>query len=562
MKPTVLLNGMSVVVAFVAAACTSEITSGELGAGQGGPAATSAFTRRSVSFGATNRNDLSAWLSSSWFNTRYQLAAPSVTMTPTVNDTTPTTEAPVAPSVEPPTAEAPTAAAPAPVVQPTDPGSSTGTAVTPPAPGTTSFPTIEPGSFPGGFIEPTTSTEVRARLSAAELQALLPAAGGKFTFPPPYNSEAIRLTDANNCAGGRDCVRYVGYSYWRNINNHVGQDSMLIVLGLATQSGGAGFSLFRYHKDTEKLDALGPVFAGTSIPIDMTGEDIYFSGTRPTVVYAAQGSQLLRVDVLTKAVEVVFDAASTYGSNVYLWQHHSSDDDLVHSAALRATDTGETLGCLAYREDNGSLQLFKPEGDFDECQVDRSGKWLVIKDNIDGKSGEDNRIIDLDSGAETDLMDEQGAAGHSDLGYGLLIAEDNWNNLGGAVRAWRLGQSSLVGPLVYHDSAWRTEGSSHISHTNARPGMALADEVVCQSTLSRGDYNRGSEIFCYRLDGSLDVMVVAPVMTNLDAAGGGDDYAKAPKGNLDVTGRYFIWTSNTGGNRLDAFLVKIPALLE
>jgi hypothetical protein len=26
-----------------------------------------------------------------------------------------------------------------------------------------------------------------------------------------------------------------------------------------------------------------------------------------------------------------------------------------------------------------------------------------------------------------------------------------------------------------------------------------------------------------------------------------------------VTGRYFIWTTNLGGNRLDAFLVKVPA---
>ena len=32
-----------------------------------------------------------------------------------------------------------------------------------------------------------------------------------------------------------------------------------------------------------------------------------------------------------------------------------------------------------------------------------------------------------------------------------------------------------------------------------------------------------------------------------------------PKGNLDVTGRYFIWTTNMGGDRLDVFLVKIPA---
>jgi hypothetical protein len=47
-------------------------------------------------------------------------------------------------------------------------------------------------------------------------------------------------------------------------------------------------------------------------------------------------------------------------------------------------------------------------------------------------------------------------------------------------------------------------------------------------------------------------------MTDLDARGGGDDYAKLPKGNLDVTGRYFIWTSNVGGDRLDAFIVKVP----
>src|SRR5437773_8291174 len=62
------------------------------------------------------------------------------------------------------------------------------------------------------------------------------------------------------------------------------------------------------------------------------------------------------------------------------------------------------------------------------------------------------------------------------------------------------------------------------------------------------------------MDGSFKVLVVAPVMTDLNAPGGGsDDYVKQPKGNLDLTGQYFIWTSNTGGNRLDAFVVKIPS---
>jgi hypothetical protein len=80
----------------------------------------------------------------------------------------------------------------------------------------------------------------------------------------------------------------------------------------------------------------------------------------------------------------------------------------------------------------------------------------------------------------------------------------------------------------------------------------MADEIVCFPL----DANRNA-------DGSLDVLVVAQVMTDLDAAGGGDadgdDYEQTPKGNLDVTGRYFIWTANLGRDRLDAFLVKIPA---
>lgn len=38
------------------------------------------------------------------------------------------------------------------------------------------------------------------------------------------------------------------------------------------------------------------------------------------------------------------------------------------------------------------------------------------------------------------------------------------------------------------------------------------------------------------------------------------DYHRQPKGNLDVTGEWFVWTTNTGGigNRLDAFIVKVP----
>ena len=54
---------------------------------------------------------------------------------------------------------------------------------------------------------------------------------------------------------------------------------------------------------------------------------------------------------------------------------------------------------------------------------------------------------------------------------------------------------------------------------------------------------------------------MAPNLTDLNASGGGtDDYSKLPKGNIDVTGEYFIWTANAGTSRLDAFLVRIPPI--
>ncbi len=58
--------------------------------------------------------------------------------------------------------------------------------------------------------------------------------------------------------------------------------------------------------------------------------------------------------------------------------------------------------------------------------------------------------------------------------------------------------------------------------------------MVCSSNAYRANLPRVNEIVCYRLDGSLNTLIVAPNMTDLSAPGGGsDDYSKRPKGNLD-----------------------------
>jgi len=67
----------------------------------------------------------------------------------------------------------------------------------------------------GGFTEKAGSPALRARFTAPQIQAFLPANGAKgtFTFPAPYKTDAVRLTNASDCDGGADCFWYVGYSY-------------------------------------------------------------------------------------------------------------------------------------------------------------------------------------------------------------------------------------------------------------------------------------------------------------------------------------------------------------
>jgi len=91
-----------------------------------------------------------------------------------------------------------------------------------------------PAPSPGaGFIETAGSAALRPRFTRAQIDEFLPPDGAKgaFTFPAPYNTQGVRLTNASDCAGGADCLWYVGYSYWRNMNNHVGSADMYISLG-------------------------------------------------------------------------------------------------------------------------------------------------------------------------------------------------------------------------------------------------------------------------------------------------------------------------------------------
>jgi hypothetical protein len=181
-----------------------------------------------------------------------------------------------------------------------------------------------------------------------------------------------------------------------------------------------------------------------------------------------------------------------------------------------------------------------------------------------------NRIVDLLQGTITTIDDLNGSLGHLDMGFGYAVGADNFNSLPNATILLKFPVTSTerpVGPTLHYNKRWDIAAANHIAHGNAIAGQPAESQYACGSNASRVP-DMADEIVCFSLnpnrnpDGSLDVLVVGQVMTDLDAAGGrdfnGDDYTQLPKGNLDVTGRYFIWTTNMGGDRLDAFLVKVP----
>jgi hypothetical protein len=408
----------------------------------------------------------------------------------------------------------------------------------------------------GGFIEDSTTAVARSALTQSQINSFMPDRGS-FTFPSPYDTQGVRLTNASDCNGG-DCVNYAGYSYWRNMNNHIGMPSMLIFIGLDRHKGGVGPKLFELQKDTGQVTDLGPLFPSSHSLSWATGEGWYFSATMPTTMYLNEGSRIVRFDVITEEMQTVVDLAQHLGAGYLPTQMQSSDNDRVHSATVRHSSNFEALGCMAYEEATQRYHYFPVERDFDECQVDRSGEWLLIKANLDGANGEDNLIINLKTGHQRVLLDRDGAAGHSDMGHGYMIAADNWASDANTWKLWDFSQSTLKGERVYHNKNWDVFAPAHLSHTNARAGLTPQQQFACGSSVNRGAGPHANEIVCFNLNGTTSTVVVAPTMTSHDAAGGGNDYARFSKGNLDVTGQYFLWTSNLGSSRLDAFIVRVP----
>lgn len=323
----------------------------------------------------------------------------------------------------------------------------------------------------------------------------------------------LQLTNAGNTPNGCEPRNY---SYWPQINNHRGQDHFYVFVGRIGQKP----LLFRVTKATNHVDVV------EALPWEGTGEGWYFSDTRPFDLYVLDGPKILRYNVVTRSIETVAILESKHGS--MLRQAHSSSNDEVHSAT--ASDGNNDLGSVVFRR---GQQRFFPAGDgYDECQVDKSGRYLIIQRT------KNNYIPDLDKpGEERVILQNDGAVGHCDVGDGIVIGEDDSSDRWQLV-LWDLRTSEprrvlLRGPALWGDG---------LGHVALRGNLALV--------------SRPNELITVPLDGSQIITHVCPSL--MTPPSGVEPYDYQVKANWDALGEYCCWlANNNSGTRLEAFVTHV-----
>ncbi len=412
--------------------------------------------------------------------------------------------------------------------------------------------------FPGAFIEDQ-GTAPRTKYTTGQISAFVPSARGRFEFPAPYGTRAWRVTDATDCTGSTDCIWYVGYSYWPNINYHVNSSVLKIFIGTEVNTGGTGINLFQLDKTTDTLTKVGPIFPVGSSWRLFTGEGWYWSMSQENKLYVNDQSIFYRYDVVTQVFTPILNVLTTYGTDRRLTQTHSSVDDNHHVGTLLHATTGAKLGCWYRNSLLAFGRFYSPSGALDECHLDKSGRYTTMLDDTGVPNSITVKIFDNQTGTLVRTeTGPQSTLGHHDTGYLYAVGADNTNGLPNATIYYTFPTG--LGPVIHFNPNFNVVALNHISHTNAINGTALPGQMVCGSNADTTT-NR-NELTCVRIDTTYKQMIVAPLLNSLTASGGCcSEYAKYPKGNLDVTGRYFIWTTNLGGSRLDAYLVKVPPLL-
>lgn len=363
----------------------------------------------------------------------------------------------------------------------------------------------------------------------------LPPAGGVF-HDPTFCTPILRVTDEND---GRYFQN--AYSYWPTFNRN---NSRIYIL---QDEGSLRGLVHRFDPKTLSIsDKEYVLFEPTpdgSIP---SREDAIWSALDPDVLFCHSRLNLWAYNVRTHSYTLIRNFDAELG-NGYFKQMSRSIDDNTFAFTTMSRRYRET-GSLVWRrnEDRAIIRPLEPEG-LDEVQIDKSGRYLVIKTDGQGKSAIQVRILDIDTGAVAELTDgpPDYAPGHGDVGFGEVIGADNWLN---RMRLRKLSDPHTKKTIFDLGNDWTQD--IHVSWLLDDRAWVLYSLYSLSACDSRGLFH--NEIILMRTDGSEEVRRLTHHRSCVS------DYWDSPRANISRDGRFVAFTSNWGGvDRRDVFILKV-----
>jgi hypothetical protein len=359
----------------------------------------------------------------------------------------------------------------------------------------------------------------------------LPRAGGTFV-DPTFGTTMMRVTDESD---GTACNNF--YSYWQTFN----LDSTRFFIACDTSP-----KLYRLDPNGFKISRKEPLF---DRPPEgggyLSAEDAIWSGTSANELYGYTGLKLYAYNVASRSYTLIKDFSAELASG-YLGQMSKSLDDNVF-AFTKKDSNYKPLGFLVWRRDQNKILRNANLLNFDEVQVDKSGRFITVKAKFDRTV--DVQVIDLQTGKVDNLTDPAPdfSPGHSDNGRQIVVGYDNWNN---QYTIRKLATPHQFQTVVGFGNDWSQ--ANHVS-------MLADDEAWCViSNYTAGNAPVGpfrNEIFQAATDGSQRVRRLAHHHSVYR------DYWDTPRADISRDGRFIAFTSNWGSTtRRDVFIIKVPRL--
>lgn len=354
---------------------------------------------------------------------------------------------------------------------------------------------------------------------------------GRHFTDPDFGTKLIQVT---NSSDGQSCTN--AYSYWPSFN----KDDTKFFLFCDNKS-----FLYDFDPNNFQITArhdLFPTMPSGGMP---NGEDSIWSGTSNNILYAHTGIKLWRLNLNNNSYDLIKDFSANF-DNKFLWQMSKSLDDNRFAFTLKDPDQDyNIIGYFVWDKTKNKIIYQINTNTLDEVQLDKSGKYLVVKTGDETKGDVRVKIVNLDNSEVTDLIygSPDFAPGHSDNGSGILVGADDWNN---SLTLRDLSNPKSFKTILSFGSDW-TE-ASHISFLADDESWLLLS-LYTPGGLKSGKYH--DEIIMVSTDGSATVkeLIYHHSVVN--------DYSDQPHADISRDGKFAIFTSNWDGTRRDVYLLKI-----